>query len=126
VGFGSTKWHGQRVSPNWPIYRVEKEEAKTVLKARILDAIITCRRLYQRHWRVLTGPQQEVLIHMAYQMGYNRLKGFKEMKKAIDDGDIQWWVTEMKDSLWWDQTPRPATALADCISHGNWQGQWKL
>ena len=126
VGYGSTKWHGIQVTEFYPILPVTEPEAMTVLKARILEAIITCRRLYRLNWRVLTDPQQEVLIHMAYQLGYNRLGKFKEMKKAIDASDISWWVTEMKDSLWWDQTPRPATAMADCIRMGEWQGMWRL
>jgi len=124
IGYGSTVLYGERVTEVTPA--ISRAQAETALKAHLLDSIWICKQIYNLHWHILTGIQQEVLVHMAYQLGYSGLLGFKRMNKAIFSNDITGWCMEMQDSLWWRQTPRPATACYKAIVHGDWQGEWKL
>lgn len=124
VGYGSTVLYGERVTEFTPT--LSRPQAETALKAHLLDAFWSCKQIYGLHWHLLTGTQQEVLVHMAYQLGRNGLLGFKNMNKAIFSEDITEWCAEMQDSRWWRRTPRPATACYNAIVHGDWQGEWQL
>ena len=122
IGYGNTSWHGHPVSARTPI--VTKQEAEIALKASILDAITDCHTIYP-NWRELSHVQQEVLVHMAYQLGGRGLRKFKQMNKAVAVQDLKSWAAEMQDSLWWDQTPRAAYVLHEAIRTGEFpQGRW--
>ncbi len=43
---------------------------------------------------------QKVIIDMAYNMGGPRLRGFKELQKALRQQDYNWAAEEMMDSRW--------------------------
>jgi len=60
----------------------------------------------------LREAQQEVLVEMAYQLGYDGLKKFEKMWLAIQAGDCETAVKEMLDSKWASQTPSRANRLA--------------
>ena len=125
IGYGATSIFGVQVTEDTP--PITSQQANTMIKADMLDAIIGCRAIYGKAtWRKLSDVQQEVLVSMCYQLGQTKLSQFKRMKDAVFSGDTDKWVLEMKDSLWWRQTPRPANALADAIEHGDWQGAWNL
>ena len=124
IGYGATVWLGKRVTQ--ATRPVSITEAQVGLKADVLDAITGCQRLYRGTFDHLSDVQQEVLVHMAFQLGTHKLSKFKRMNKAVKKDDKDAWVYEMQDSKWWHQTPRPAKALAAAISHGEWQGRWKI
>lgn len=54
----------------------------------------------------LDPQRQAIIVDMAYNMGADKLAGFKLMKKAILSGDYQRAASEMKDSDWYKQTGR--------------------
>jgi len=59
-------------------------------------------------------PQKikDVLVNMSYQLGYNNLKGFEKMNKAIENRDWEGMAKEMKNSKWGKkQTPTRANRL---------------
>lgn len=66
----------------------------------------------------LTLSRKEVLIDMAYNLGVNGLMGFKNMWKALEDGDYDRAADEMLDSKWARQVGRRATELAEIMRTG--------
>lgn len=96
IGYGTTYIHGEPVTADTP--PISKVEARIYLKADILDAIDNCQRLY-RNFSSLRTVHQEVLVCLAYQLGYKGLRGFSDMNGAIAEYDILNWKKELKDSL---------------------------
>lgn len=66
----------------------------------------------------LSEARQEVVVEMAFQLGYTRLSGFLKFRAAIADEDWQKAAHEMADSLWARQTPRRALTLMDKFRAG--------
>ena len=62
---------------------------------------------------------KECVTEMVFQLGLPRLNKFKNFKQALLDGDIETAQAEMKDSLWYRQTPGRCERLATIVSdHG--------
>lgn len=59
-----------------------------------------------------------ILSEMAYQLGFAGLLKFRKMWRAIRDMDYEKAAAEMKDSLWFRQTPVRAGNLADKMFRG--------
>jgi lysozyme len=55
-------------------------------------------------WRSLSEPRQRALANMAFNMGWPRLSGFKNMLAALRDGRWDDAAQESLDSKWADQT----------------------
>lgn len=55
-------------------------------------------------WSTLKAERREVLIEMAFQLG-NRLWEFQRMRQAMIARDDLGVAREMRDSVWFDQTP---------------------
>ena len=51
----------------------------------------------------LDPQRQAILVDMAYNLGPNKLAGFKKMREAIIAGDYPRAASEMKDSDWYKQ-----------------------
>ena len=89
---------------------------------------ITAQRLSQLHikyhdnqeWYADLPPKvKEVLIEMAFQMGYSGTLKFKKMIAAMKNKDWKCASDEMKDSKWYRQTPSRCKELADIVrEHG--------
>lgn len=60
---------------------------------------------------------QRVLVNMAFNLGYNRLAGFKKMLEAVNNEDYATAATEMLDSKWARQVHHRATELADIMEN---------
>lgn len=76
-----------------------------------------CARVFD-FWAELDDIRREVLIEMGYQMGMDRLLGFKKMLAAIRVKDWQSVEREALDSRWAKQTPGRATRLAEQLATG--------
>lgn len=63
-------------------------------------------------WNVLSEVRQAVILNMCYQLGPEKLFGFKRMRAALLELDYDACADEMLDSLWATQTPKRATRLA--------------
>ena len=112
IGYGTTRINGVKVNQYTP--SITEEAAEVYLKAGLLDAMAVCDSIYREAWRYLEPEEQQVLVHMAYQLG-NRLSKFVKMNKAVRTGNRIAWAYEMKNSLWYRQTPRPAEALRKMV-----------
>lgn len=63
-------------------------------------------------WNVLSEVRQGVLLNMCYQLGAEKLFGFKQMRSALMELEYDKAADEMIDSLWYQQTPKRAGRLA--------------
>ncbi|MCP3675844.1 MAG: glycoside hydrolase family protein, partial [Gammaproteobacteria bacterium] len=56
----------------------------------------------------LSEVRQRVLINMTFNMGINRLKGYKKMWRALEQNDYFAAANEMEDSKWHRQVGKRA------------------
>ena len=68
----------------------------------------------------LGDARQAALLNMAWQMGIPRLKGFKEMWKALEAHLYTEASKEALDSKWATQTPARAKRVARQLRTGEW------
>jgi lysozyme len=54
---------------------------------------------------------QRVIVNMAFNLGYSRLKGFKRMLAAVSNRDYERAAKEMEDSKWYGQVGRRSKEL---------------
>jgi lysozyme len=76
-----------------------------------------CARVFD-FWPGLDEVRREALVEMGYQMGIERLLGFRRMLGAIRRQDWGSVRTEALDSRWARQTPKRAEHLANQLSTG--------
>lgn len=65
-------------------------------------------------------PRDVILQSMAYQLGTSGLSKFKNMWKAIEQGDWDTASKEALDSRWAKQTPERAKRHAEVLRTGDW------
>ena len=73
-------------------------------------AISGCMKIYN-NWDDLPQEVQHILVNMCFQLGQRGLSNFKQMGKAIEEGDWEKASVEMMDSRWASQTPQRAERL---------------
>lgn len=66
----------------------------------------------------LSEPRQRAIVNMAFNLGLNRLSGFKQFKAAIEAGDWEKAKTEMLNSKWARQVGERAVELSKMIEEG--------
>ena len=78
-----------------------------------LDMLAACQDLDERlPWTErLPTPALESLVRMSFQLGVNRLCGFRRMLAALRRGDYAEAVLEGFDSRWAQQTPKRAVRV---------------
>lgn len=54
----------------------------------------------------------EILYHMSYQLGVGGVLKFKKMIKALENQDYVEASKQMRDSLWFKQTPQRASRMS--------------
>lgn len=96
----------------------------------IQDAIDDCKAVFTS-WDMYTERMQIVFLNMAFNLGRNRLKGFKKMIAAAEklvsldpysEGHAETKITmtlEMLDSKWAKQLPKRSDRLVDIVQGGN-------
>jgi lysozyme len=55
---------------------------------------------------------------MAYNLGLNRLRGFKQLRHYLQQGDYEKAANEMVDSMWYGQVGERAQRLVDDMRVG--------
>jgi lysozyme len=118
IGIGNTMIFGAQVTRTTP--PVTLDQAKEMCHADIYQAILdAC--LFFPDLFVLDSVRQEILIEMAYQMGYARMNKFIRLRRALEDCD---WIrasSSMRSSLWYRQTPGRVEELATMMETGIYQ-----
>lgn len=84
----------------------------------IYEASDDCKTLYGVIYTEMRYNRQRVLINMMFNLGYNKLKGFKKFKRALELGDYDTAADEMLDSKWATQVGSRATELAEQMRKG--------
>lgn len=81
------------------------------LLEREVDAIVKVLVAELSFWPGLSSEAQNVLVELGYQMGAQKLLGFKQMLACLSRHDYSGAAAEGLDSLWARQTPRRAQEL---------------
>lgn len=69
-------------------------------------------------WRQMSTYRQMALADMAFNMGINRLLGFKKTLAAMQEGRYEDAAVEMLDSKWAKQVGKRAGTLAEMMKEG--------
>lgn len=88
------------------------EDIAMLLAERAL--VVSANEMYQTDpwiWD-LPKPAQEALFEMAYQLGAPKLRQFKKMLTALQEGNYEEAVKQAYDSRWAQQTPARADHVA--------------
>ena len=95
-----------------PLGTAVTEERVRACFERDLDiAISECVALYGEGFTDWPGTVQEVLVNMMFNMGRTRLGGFKNFRKALEEGDWKQAGIEGRDSKWYRQVTNSAERL---------------
>lgn len=110
IGVGHTKGVGEGD-------KCTEAEAIDYLKSDIKDAE---RDLDVRFpwWRDLSEARQRALVNIAFNIGINRLIGFRRAMGALERGDFAEAAAEFLDSKWADQVKGRAQRIAELIREG--------
>lgn len=95
---------------------ITKSEAEHLLRNDVEVAASDARKyLGDTAFESLSVERQAVLVNMAFNLGINRLRGFKLLKQAILDGDYAEAKAQMLSSRWAEQVKGRATRLAEIM-----------
>lgn len=96
-----------------------KEEALAKLETDV-DTLVQfyLKGKYGDNYQDLSPERKSVLLSMGYQLGTYGVMKFKNMWKAIKNGDFRKAGIEMKDSRWYRQTPSRASSHIKVMMKG--------
>ena len=115
LGF-ATIGYGHLVLPNDPYEEgvtYSKEDLEKVFDGDFNTACSNANQLIKD--LPLHHQAKCVLIEMVFQLGIGGVSKFKNMWKALGEGDYQTASEEMLDSRWAKQTPKRATDLSNVM-----------
>ena len=115
LGF-ATIGYGHLVLPNDPYEEgvtYSKEDLEKVFDGDFDTACSNANKLIKD--LPLHHQAKCVLIEMVFQLGIGGVSKFKNMWKALGEGDYQTASEEMLDSRWAKQTPKRATDLSNVM-----------
>jgi len=95
------------------------EQINAALDADIAEKTAQCRAAFP-WFDSLNEPRQAVLVGMCFQMGINRLLGFKNTLQSIADERYANAAEGIRQSMWAHQTPKRALRLAAQLESGQW------
>ena len=98
--------HGEPVG-----FPVGEDRVNTLFNIDFQTMIKECEALYEDNWNTYPEEVQEVLVNMMFNMGRSRMAGFKNFRKALDEGDWKTSAVEGRDSRWYDQVGARAERL---------------
>jgi|SRR5210317_427885 lysozyme len=102
----SDEEHGQPVGTP-----VNEERVKECFERDLDTAISECVALYGEGFTSWPDEVQQVLVNMMFNMGRTRLGGFKNFRKALEEGDWKKAGVEGRDSKWYRQVTNRAERL---------------
>jgi lysozyme len=80
-----------------------KEEASYLFEQDLARATTDTNNMYADIWDQLSGPRQNVLINMMFNLGRGGLEGFVKMNQALIAQDYDEAANQMEDSKWYRQ-----------------------
>ena len=115
LGF-PTIGYGHLIKPNEKIFFRQKLSKKLLLNLFNLDFNEAVMQ-YEKHYHKynFTKNIREVLIEMIFQLGIKKQKKFIKMNKYINSNRLFMAALEMKNSLWYTQTPKRVDKLINIL-----------
>lgn len=98
---------------------IRESEADTMLLNDAFEAWEEAARLV-RAWPALDEVRKAVLAEMLFNLGSAGFLGFKNMLKAVNDGDYYAAANQMLASLWATQVGVRAETLSKRMATGQW------
>lgn len=92
--------------------KISLEKAEVLLHEDVVDSFISCRDKLSIDWESLNAERQSVLINMCYNLGYQKLKLFKNTLAAVNEGRYVDAGNLMLKSKWAKQVGKRAKRLA--------------
>ncbi len=96
---------------------ITREEAMHLLRNDISSCEKDLDVLFPK-WRNLSDARQRVLLNMAFNLGRERLSGFRKFWANIALGDYKSAAQEMMSSAWAKQVGQRANRLRDMMERG--------
>ena len=98
--------HGEPVG-----FPVPEDRVNALFDVDLNSAIKECEILYGSSWEKFPEEVQEILVNMLFNLGRPRLSAFKNMNKALVEGDWKTAAVEGRDSKWHSQVGARAERL---------------
>jgi len=96
---------------------ISEKEAELLLINDIEAATKECKRNFD-WFDGLSERRKQALVNLCFNIGINRLKGFKKMLKALKEGEWQTAHDEALDSKWAKQVGQRANEIAKQLLDG--------
>tara|TARA_Y100001938_G_C7967036_1_gene367335 strand:+ start:416 stop:886 length:471 start_codon:yes stop_codon:yes gene_type:complete len=87
--------------------KISPERTQELFNADFNQTLNDCKALFPE-FDDYNAQIQIVLLNMCFQLGLPRLKGFKKMRKALDERNFVQMAKEMENSRWYRQTTNRA------------------
>lgn len=97
---------------------ISVDEAMHLLKNDVRDCWIDLENFNDKLISELSLTRQYVLVNMCFNLGINRLKGFKKMWAALERHDYDEAAKEMLDSKWSTDVGERSFELAEQMRSG--------
>jgi lysozyme len=97
--------------------RLRDDEISLMLDNDITQAEADAKTLFPA-FDGLSENRKAVLVNMAFNLGVNRLGGFKNLRAAVDSGDFDAAAAEMGNSKWAVQVKSRADRLIKMMKEG--------
>lgn len=97
--------------------RISRAGAQYLTKQRLDVLAVAVPRLFS-NWHALNDVRRSVLMSGAYQLGVDGLADFRKMRAAVEAEDWETAAKEMKNSLWFKQTPARVRRAAEAMRTG--------
>ena len=91
----------------------EKKQLRKVFEKDFLKSLFDYKRSYKKSKH--SKNTEEVYIEMIFQLGIRKQKKFKKMNKHVARKEIYMACLEMKNSLWYTQTPKRVDHLINIL-----------
>jgi lysozyme len=108
--------YGRNIDANGGI-GITEAEAEMLLRNDVSRVFAECRGRWS-WFGDLDSSRQEVVAHLAYQLGQPRIGGFVKMLAALAARDYQLAAVELLDSRYATQVPNRAGRLAEQLAGG--------
>lgn len=101
-------------------YGISRDASDFIFEQDLSVAVAECRREFLWFDR-LDAVRQDVIINLAFNMGIERLKGFRRMLDAAEHDDWETAAYELFNSLWAKQVQKPRRDdLVNALANGEW------
>jgi len=97
---------------------LSEQEIQMLFRRDLADAERDAIAYAGNGWAALSDRRKAVLVNMAFNLGYSRLAGFKNLQDAIKRADYESAAYQMKSSKWYLQVGERAERLVKAMKEG--------